>query len=94
MIDPISAESYNYAYKSTNADALIREIDLDHLLFRPAENDSTLFSLHPVLRDYLQHRFLVRSAERKSYVLKRAAFWHWRRREFQKAVNLALRAGD
>jgi len=94
MIDPISAESYNYAYKSTNAAALIEEIDLDHLLFRPAESGPTLFSLHPVLRDYLQHRFLVRSAERKSYVLKRAAFWHWRRREFQKAVNLALRAGD
>ncbi|WP_291846326.1 LuxR C-terminal-related transcriptional regulator [Bradyrhizobium sp.] len=94
MIDPISAESYNYAYKSANAAALIEEIDLDHLLFRPAEGDPTLFSLHPVLRDYLQHRFLARSAERKSYVLKRAAFWHWRRREFQRAVNLALRAGD
>lgn len=94
ILDPISAESYNYAFKSTNAAALIAEIDLDHLLFRRAESGPALFSLHPVLREHLQDRFLARNTERKSYVLKRAAFWHWRRREFQKAVNLALRAGD
>ncbi|MFX6303964.1 hypothetical protein ABTF83_19840, partial [Acinetobacter baumannii] len=31
---------------------------------------------------------------RRSYVLKRVAFWHWRRREFAHAISAALEAHD
>lgn len=94
VIDPASSESYNYVFKTNDAASLIGEIAFEHNLLRRSESHADLFILHPALRGYFQDRFLARSPERVSYILKRAAFWHWRRREFQQAVNLALRAGD
>jgi LuxR family maltose regulon positive regulatory protein len=93
-IAPISSESFNYVFKTDDAAALMGDIAFDHNLLLRSKIHADIFLLHPALRDYFQERFLARTPERGSYFLKRAAFWHWRRREFQQAINLALRAGD
>lgn len=94
LIGPISAESFDYTFKTTDAAAMIQEINRDHLLFGYTDTAPVFYMLHPALRDYLELSYLSHDSRHKSYILKRSAFWHWRKREFKQAIDHALRAGD
>jgi LuxR family maltose regulon positive regulatory protein len=94
LIDPITADSFDYTFKTGDAAAVIQQINRDHLLFTGVKGSPGFYRLHPALRDYLELRFLSHDSRAKSYFLKRAAFWHWRKREFKQTIELALRAGD
>ena len=94
MLDPVCAESYDYAFKTANAAAMIEEISADHMIFQMTGEAPVRRSIHPVLRGFLQNRMMARSPRAASHIFKRLAFWHWRRREYPQAVRLALRAGD
>jgi len=94
LIDPISAESFDYTFKTKDAAAMIQDINRDHLLFGIIQGAPGLYKLHPALREYLELRYLTQNSRAKSYSLKRGAFWHWHKREFKQTIDLALRAGD
>jgi LuxR family maltose regulon positive regulatory protein len=94
LLDFVTYDSYNYVFKCTNATNFIRFFSVDYMLFRPVKGEAAQFTLHPVLRDFLQRITWTENPAKKSYLLKRAAFWHWRRGEFQYAIRIALRENN
>jgi len=95
MLESISAESYDYVFKTSNAAGVIARLESVHALLTPAKGDDSCGQkIHPVLRAFLRDVFSNEEGDRRSYVLKRVAFWHWRRREFAHAISAALEAHD
>lgn len=95
MLEVVTAESYDYVFKTSSAGRVIPRLQSAHgLLASAREANGRGLTIHPVLRDFLRGRFSEEEASRRSYVLKRVAFWHWRRREFAHAMAAALEAHD
>lgn len=93
-LDPILPEGMDFAFKATNSVEMATAISMDGLVLSLLDEKPGFYRIEPVLRDYLSARYKGVNAKRDAYFLKRAAFWHWRRRDFQYAVSLATRAGD
>ncbi len=79
MLEEISAECYDYVYKTQQADQEISFLNEKFALLAPTASSGKRLTMHPVLREYLRSVFSATQRERRSYVLKRVAFWHWRR---------------
>jgi LuxR family maltose regulon positive regulatory protein len=94
ILDPILPEGMDFAFKTTNSGEMATALSMDGLVLSLSEERPGFYKIEPVLQEYLAARFKDHSAKRDAYYLKRAAFWHWRRRDFQYAVSLATRAGD
>lgn len=94
MLEEISAECYDYVYKTQQADQEISFLDEKFALLAPTASSGKRLTMHPVLREYLRSVFSATQRERRSYVLKRVAFWHWRRGEYLHSINVALEASD
>lgn len=94
MLEVISAECYGYVYKTEEADQEIAFLNEHYALLSPTGASGESMVIHPVLREYLRRVFNTSHRERRSYVLKRVAFWHWRRGEYLHSINAALEASD
>ncbi|WP_322002802.1 LuxR C-terminal-related transcriptional regulator [Marinobacter alexandrii] len=94
MLEEISAECYDYVYKTEEADREISFLNENYALLSPTGSSDECMVMHPVLREYLRSLFNATQRERRSYVLKRVAFWHWRRGEYLHSINAALEASD
>ena len=94
MLEVISAECYGYVYKTEDADQEISFLNEKYALLTLGGSSDESMVMHPVLRDYLRSVFNATQRERRSYVLKRIAFWHWRRGEYLHSINAALQASD
>ena len=94
MLEEISAECYDYVYKTEEADQEISFLNEKCALLAPTASSGRSMAMHPVLREYLRSVFNATQRERRSYVLKRVAFWHWRRGEYLHSINAALEASD
>lgn len=94
MLEVISTECYGYVYKTEDADQEISFLNEKYALLTLGGSSDESMVMHPVLRDYLRSVFNATQRERRSYVLKRIAFWHWRRGEYLHSINAALQASD
>lgn len=94
LLDFVTSEKYNYVFKCVNAASFIKFFSTDYILLRNVEGEPAQFTLHPVLRDFLRGITWAEKPAKRSYRLKRAAFWHWRRGEYQYAIRIALQAND
>lgn len=94
MLEEISAECYDYVYKTEGADQEISFLNEKFALLAPKPSSSRSIVMHPVLREYLRSVFNATQLERRSYILKRVAFWHWRRGEHLHSINVAQEASD
>src|SRR3990167_919258 len=94
LLDVVTPDGYNYVFKCVNAASCIKYLSTNYMLLRQVEGEPAQFTLHPVLRDFLQGITWAENPAKRSYLLKRAAFWHWRRGEYQYAIRIALRAND
>ncbi len=94
MLEEISVACYDYVYKTEEAHKEIPFINENYALFTPTESSRECMVMHPVLREYLRGLFDSIQRERRSYVLKRVAFWHWRRGEYLHSINAAQEASD
>ena len=94
MLEEISAECYDYVYKTECADQEISFLNEKFALFSPIPSSGGSMAMHPVLREYLRSVFNTTQRERRSYVLKRVAFWHWRRDEHLHSIHAAQEASD
>lgn len=94
MLEEISAECYNYVYKTEYADQEISFLSEKFALLAPSPSSGKSMVMHPVLREYMRSIFNANHRERRSYVLKRVAFWHWRRDEYFHSIHAAQEAND
>ena len=94
MLEVISAECYGYVYKTEEADREISFLNEHYALLAPTVASGDRMDMHFVLREYLRSLFNTTQRERRSYVLKRVAFWHWRRGEYPHSIKAALEASD
>lgn len=92
MLEAITPAAYDYVFKTRDAArAMIRLTGEFGLLTSSAESR---YELNPSLRRYLRSRFTAEKGDRRSSILKRVAFWHWRRGELRDAITAALWAHD
>ncbi|KAB2535696.1 LuxR family transcriptional regulator [Salipiger aestuarii] len=93
-LEEITAEACDYVFKTHDSAGKLAELASLNSLLTTSSDRPNCFELNPTLRAYLRNRFIEEYGSRRSYFLKRIAFWHWRRSEHRLVVDVALRAQD
>ncbi|HBP5656351.1 TPA: helix-turn-helix transcriptional regulator [Pseudomonas aeruginosa] len=94
LLDFVTPDQYNYVFKCVNGVSCIKYLSTNYMLLRHVSGEPAQFTLHPVLRNFLREITWTENPAKRSYLLKRAAFWNWRRGEYQYAIRISLRAND
>lgn len=93
-LEEVTIEACDYVFKTNDSGSKLAKLaSLNNLLTANVDRPNC-FEISPPLRAYLRNRFIEENGSRRSYYLKRIAFWHWRRKEHRLAVDVALRAQD
>jgi ATP/maltotriose-dependent transcriptional regulator MalT len=93
-LEEITAEACDYVFKTHDSRSKLAELASLNSLLTASIDRPNCFEINPTLRAYLRNRFIEDHRSRRSYFLKRIAFWHWRRKEHRLVVDVALRAQD
>ena len=91
-LEEITAECCDYVFKTHDSSSKLAELAFLNSILTASTDRPNCFEINPTLRAYLRNRFIEENGSRRSYFLKRIAFWHWRRKEYRLAVDVALRA--
>lgn len=94
ILGDVSAEYFNYVFHRTDAASYIDKLAVDRMLLQPVDRTQTAYRFHPLLREFLEHRFSVRHGEAKSKLLARAAGWQRQNSNSRESISLSLRAGE
>ncbi|SEQ94074.1 helix-turn-helix transcriptional regulator [Thalassovita taeanensis] len=93
-LEEITSEACDYVFKTHDSGSKLAELASLNSLLTASIDRPNCFEINPTLRAYLRNRFIEENGSRRSYFLKRIAFWHWRRKEHRLVVDVALRAQD
>ncbi|MBC7285025.1 LuxR C-terminal-related transcriptional regulator [Hoeflea sp.] len=93
-LEEITAEAEDYVFKVSDSGRSLAELVSRHGLLTPGVDKPNCYEMNRALQAYLRNRFIETNGYRRSNVLKRIAFWHWRRKEYRLAIEAALRAQD
>ena len=94
ILGDVSAEYFNYVFDRTDAAACIEKLSVGRMLLQPVDRTQSAYRFHPLLREFLEHRFSVQHGEAKSKRLARAAGWQRQNRNSRESISLSLRAGE
>jgi len=93
-LEKITAEASDYVFKIDDSAHKLAELASRHGLLTSSVDKPNLYEMNRALKEYLRNRFIEKHGPRRSYFLKRIAFWHWRRNEYRIVVEVGLRAHD
>lgn len=93
-LEKITAEASDYVFKVEDSAHKLAELASRHGLLTSSVDEPNRYEMNRALQGYLRNRFVEKTGARRSYFLKRIAFWHWRRREYRVVVAVGLRAHD
>ena len=93
LLDGVSCELADYLRASDDSEALFDACLTLNTLVLPFEQVRNAFRLHPLFREYLQHRLSTTHPDRAVLLHLRAADWFVGMGDFVRAVRHALQAG-
>ncbi|PYC47991.1 helix-turn-helix transcriptional regulator [Litorivita pollutaquae] len=93
-LEEITAEASDYVFKIDDSGHKLAELASRHGLLTSSADKPSRYEMNRALQEYLRNRFIEKYGPRRSYFLKRIAFWHWRRKEYRVVVEVGLRAHD
>ena len=93
LVDGMSRELADYLRKADDSEALFNACHMLSALVSPVEQVRNTWRLHPLFRDYLQHKLLFGCPERASALHLHAADWFAGKGNFVRAVRHAVQAG-
>ena len=94
ILGSVSAEYFNYVFHRNDAAYFIDKLSTEQMLFHPQDRSQTAYEFHPLLREFLEHRFSVEYHGLKPNLLARAAQWQRQNNNSRESINLSLRAGE
>ncbi len=93
LVDGMSCELADYLRKADDSEALFNACHTLSALVSPVEQVRNTWRLHPLFRDYLQHKLLFGCPERASALHLHAADWFAGKGNLVRAVRHAVQAG-
>jgi len=94
ILQPISAEYFNYVFSRTDGAHFIEELSVERLLLNPLDRAQLFFEFHPLVREFLEHRFEIEQPHTKPSLLNKAAKWQRDNGHSRESISLYLRAGE
>lgn len=94
ILGSVSAEYFNHAFQRNDAAYFIDKLSTEQMLLQPLDRSQTAYEFHPLLREFLEHRFSVENPGLKPNLLARAAQWQRQNNNIRDSINLSLRAGE
>ncbi len=93
ILGPVSAEYFNHVFRRNDGAYFIDKLSTEQMLLQPLDRSPTAYEFHPLLREFLEHRFSVEYRGSKPNLLVRAAQWQRKNKNSRESINLSLRAG-
>lgn len=94
ILGSVSAEYFNQVFGRNDGDYFIDKLSTEQMLLKPLDRSQTAYEFHPLLREFLEHRFSVEYRGSKPTLLARAAEWQRQNNNSRESINLSLRAGE
>ncbi|WP_298745796.1 LuxR C-terminal-related transcriptional regulator [uncultured Brevundimonas sp.] len=94
ILGDVSAEYFNYVFDRTDAAACIEKLSVGRMLLQPVDRTQSAYRFHPLLREFLEHRFSIQHGDAISKLLARAAGWQRQNRNSRESISMSLRAGE
>ncbi len=92
ILGSVSADYFNHVFCRNDAAYYIEKLSTEQIVLRPLDRSQTAYEFHPLLREFLEHRFSVEYRGSKPDLLARAAEWQGQKNNSQESINLFLRA--
>lgn len=94
ILGPVSADYFNHVFHRNDGAYFIDKLAAEQMILRPLDRSQTAYEFHPLLREFLEHRFSVEYRGSKPNLLARAAQWQRQNNNSRESINLSLRAGE
>lgn len=94
ILGSVSAEYFNHVFRRNDGAYFIDKLSSEQMLFQPLDRSQTAYEFHPLLREFLEHRFSVEYRGSKPTLLARAAQWQRQNNNSCESISLSLRAGE
>ena len=94
ILHEVSTESFNYVFKVKDSASEIQRALHDYRILQNTEKPNNYKFINPVVKHYFKRKFEIKYSQQRSYFLKRIAFFHWHRGEYENAINTAINASD
>lgn len=94
ILGSISADYFNHVFRRNDGAYYIDKLSAEQMILRALDRSQTAYEFHPLLREFLEHRFSVEYRGSKPNLLARAAQWQRQNNNSRESINLSLRAGE
>ncbi|MBX9896439.1 MAG: LuxR C-terminal-related transcriptional regulator [Qipengyuania sp.] len=94
ILGSISADYFNHVFRRNDGAYYIDKLSADQMVLRALDRSQTAYEFHPLLREFLEHRFSVEHRGSKPNLLARAAQWQRQNNNSRESISLSLRAGE
>jgi ATP/maltotriose-dependent transcriptional regulator MalT len=94
ILGSISADYFNHVFRRNDAAYYIDKLSAEQMVLRALDRSQTAYEFHPLLREFLEHRFSVAHRGSKPNLLARAAQWQRQNSNSRESISLSLRAGE
>ena len=84
----------NYVISRTDGAHFIEELSVQRLLLNPLDRAQLFFEFHPLVREFLEHKFEIEQPHTKPSLLNKAAEWQRDNGHSRESISLYLRAGE
>jgi LuxR family maltose regulon positive regulatory protein len=90
----VSADYFNHVFRRNDAAYYIDKLSTEQIVLRPLDRSQTAYEFHPLLREFLEHRFSMEYRGSKPDLLARAAQWQRQKNNGRESISLYLRADE
>ena len=94
ILGSVSADYFNHVFRRNDAAYFIDKFSTERMLLQPLDRSQTAYEFHPLLREFLEHRFSVEYRGSKPNLLARAAQWQRQNNNSRESISLSFRAGE
>lgn len=94
ILGSVSADYFNHVFRRNDGAYFIDKLAAEQMVLRPLDRSQTAHEFHPLLREFLEHRFSVEHRGSKPNLLARAAQWQRQDSNSRESISLSLRAGE
>ncbi|GAA0740499.1 helix-turn-helix transcriptional regulator [Sphingomonas trueperi] len=94
ILGPISADYFNHVFGRSDGAYVIEKLSAERMLLTPLDRAQSGYEFHPLLREFLEHRFAVEHHGPRPELFARAAQWQRESGHSRESISLYLRAGD
>ncbi len=94
VLDSVSAEYFDQLFGGNDGARLIEKLCVERMLLRPMDRNRSACEFHPLLREFLEHRYAVEYRSLDPERLAHAAEWQRQSGNSRESISLYLRAGE